>query len=100
MIMGNAEDNENRSANSLFANIFLPLFKLLGVSTGVLYAVGLIVTTTRLAEFGVLSVEFAKPLYVLTGAWTLLPVFVVAVLITMHYGVANLYDSDTREHHF
>jgi len=41
---------------------------------GVLYTTGLIVASLRLAQLGVVSTEFVKPLYVLTGAWAWFPI--------------------------
>src|SRR4030095_7131879 len=41
---------------------------------GVLYATGLIVASLRLAQLGIVSTEFVKPLYVLTGVWAWLPI--------------------------
>lgn len=46
---------------------------------GVLYTTGLIVASLRLAQLGVFSTEFVKPLYVLTGAWAWLPIALAAV---------------------
>jgi hypothetical protein len=45
---------------------------------GVLYTTGLIVASLRLAQLGVFSTEFVKPLYVLTGAWAWLPIAIAA----------------------
>ena len=45
---------------------------------GGLYATGLIVASLRLAQLGVFSTEFVKPLYVLTGAWAWLPIAIAA----------------------
>jgi hypothetical protein len=46
---------------------------------GVLYTTGLIVASLRLAQLGVVSTEFVKPLYVLTGAWAWLPIAITFI---------------------
>jgi hypothetical protein len=47
---------------------------------GVLYTTGLIVASLRLAQLGVVSTEFVKPLYVLTGAWAWFPIAIAFVI--------------------
>ena len=47
---------------------------------GLFYGLGLIVSSVRLAQLGVFSVDFAKPLYVLTGAWVCLPLAIATSL--------------------
>lgn len=51
---------------------------------GGLYATGLIVASLRLAQLGVLSTEFVKPLYILTGVWAWLPI-AIAVATWLSY---------------
>jgi hypothetical protein len=62
------------------ANTIELILKATGLLIGVLFTTGLIVASLRLAQLGIVSVEFAKPMYVLTGMWTCLPVAIATTI--------------------
>jgi hypothetical protein len=54
------------------------------VPLGTLYVVGLLVSSYHLARCGILYVNFARPLYIFTGIWALLPLFFI-LLIRLYF---------------
>ena len=65
------------------------LIKSSAVVIGSLYALGLLSSSIRLAQLGVASVEFGKPLYVLTGGWACFP-FAISTVAWVTYRQSNI----------
>jgi len=81
------DSSSSESINALAskkASITELLESALKVSTlvaGTLYTTGLIVASLKLAQLGVVSTDFVKPLYVLTGAWAWLPAVIAVAMV-------------------
>lgn len=97
MVDENPEHSPNADAIGSFLAVWTKAF---AAGTACLYALGLVVTSVRFSQLGLLNVEFAKPVYVLTGFWTALPIVTALLVLVIFFGVGNLFEDDSRDFNY